>query len=101
VATFDEAKRCPICKEVGNLTHTANGDAGSKIHTFTCQKSSCKWFNTGWLVQVLRDGTIPERPKGESEFPSLDVFAALRGDQMVADIMRSITTTTEKRPGDR
>jgi hypothetical protein len=62
--TFEEAKICPKCKQPGEQTHVENGPRGSKIHTITCKTAVCTWFETGWVVQVLSDGTIPVRESG-------------------------------------
>lgn len=69
--TYEEAKRCPKCGNPGEETTTARGPHGSTVHTFTCRTELCRWYNTGWVVQVNADGSIPLRGAGEKDFPDL------------------------------
>lgn len=67
--TFEEAQRCPECKEPGDDRIEQTLAIGSgKMHFIYCVNERCEWFNTAWMVQVLPDGTIPERPK-DSRYP--------------------------------
>jgi hypothetical protein len=90
-----------MCKETGRLTRTTSDGRGGKIHSLVCQNDRCKWFDTGWLVQVLANGEVAERTKGDSEFPPLSAFAELRAAGYVAAINREVTRTTSKRPTDK
>lgn len=72
--TLEDAKDCPICNIPGKLAGTSPVAGGSKVLTFLCQNERCRWFDTGWIVQVKPDGTIPERKSGPKEFASLDVY---------------------------
>lgn len=67
--TFEEAKFCPKCGKSGLVTKVTPGPKGSKVHVVTCMNEACKWYQTGWLVQTMRDGSVPTRPKGVKEFP--------------------------------
>lgn len=68
--TYEEAKRCPKCKVPGVLKLTKAGERrGSKIEVFHCETQGCKWYGTGWTVQINADGTIPTRKPGLSEIP--------------------------------
>lgn len=62
-STYDEARRCPKCKELGDKTSEqslrTSMQRGAKLHIFTCRNERCKWFETTWSVQVNPDGTIP------------------------------------------
>lgn len=66
--TLDEASRCPICKEPAQQTVSRSGSRGSKLHTYVCRNQNCRWYDTGFLVQVDSNGDVYERPKGEKEF---------------------------------
>jgi phage FluMu protein Com len=58
--TYEEAKRCPKCREPGRDTGvTRRGPRGSVIHTIECANPRCKWFNTAYIIQTNPDGTIP------------------------------------------
>ena len=72
MASWDEARRCPKCGHAGEETVKSPGPDGSKIITLRCDTTVCLWYNTTWVVQVLSDGTIPERhPGGEKTFPKI------------------------------
>lgn len=57
--TFDEARRCPKCKELGKDTGSQKASGGSTVHKILCMNDRCKWFGTTYVVQVNADGTIP------------------------------------------
>jgi len=60
--TFDEARRCPSCAELGQpagIRPTENRRQG-KLHIFKCQNERCEKFDRDWVVQVRPDGTIPD-----------------------------------------
>lgn len=65
--TFEEATHCPKCKEPGKETMKTPTGKGI-VHTYTCMNERCTWFETGWVIQVLPDGSIPLREKGEKQF---------------------------------
>ena len=66
--TWEEARACPRCGNPGEETKRESGPKGSTVYVLTCRTERCKWENTGWLVQVNRDGSIPERQKGDKDF---------------------------------
>ena len=74
MATLEDAIRCPKCQENGKEVKRTPGPKGSRIYVFHCQKETCKWFGTGWTVQVKADGTVPERQKGPKQFEQLSVY---------------------------
>lgn len=72
--TIDEAKCCPRCSQAGEQTAVSSGPRGSRIYNFACRNPICRWYNTGWIVQVKADGTIPIREPGEKEFGPMPNF---------------------------
>ncbi len=74
MATLEDATRCPKCQTTGREVKKSSGPKESKIYVFHCPNDKCRWFNTGWTVQVNANGSIPERVKGEKEFPALSVY---------------------------
>jgi len=70
VASLEEAEHCPKCDQVGEVQMTVQlGRREGKAITYHCKNQLCRWFNTGWVVQVLPDGSIPNPSKGEKQFP--------------------------------
>lgn len=72
--TFDEARRCPACEELGQAAGIRDADStnrrAGKLHIFRCQNQRCKKYNRDWVVQVRADGTIPDPTKNrEKSFP--------------------------------
>lgn len=57
--TYDEARRCPRCNELGSDEGSKSGPRGSRMHTIRCRNERCRWYNTTYIVQVNRDGSIP------------------------------------------
>ena len=76
MTTLEDAKRCPRCGEPGeeNGMRPAGPGAvpGTKMLTVLCRVESCRWFGTGWVIQINPDGTIPEaNTKQEKAYPKL------------------------------
>lgn len=78
-STLEEAKRCPRCKQAGDLQSTIRqprpGGHGWRreivtVNVFVCKNERCRTFDETWIVQVNADGSIPERKKGPKEFPN-------------------------------
>lgn len=51
------------------------GDNESKVYVYQCANERCVWFETQWIVQVQKDGSVPVRPSGtrgrDKDFHSL------------------------------
>lgn len=69
--TFDEARRCPRCEELGLLGKSTGRRDGSRIHTVTCKNDRCKWYDTSWVVQVMADGSVAKPEKHDKFFPAI------------------------------
>lgn len=69
--TFDEARRCPRCEELGLLGKFKPMRDGSKLHTVTCKNERCRWFDTSWVVQVMSDGSVAKPQKHDKFFPAV------------------------------
>lgn len=59
--TFEAAKRCPKCQEPGHQRHVERLRDGGKVFGLECKNQVCPWYDTGWVVQVDKDGEIPDR----------------------------------------
>lgn len=59
--TFEEARRCPICGNPGEDRKAIKSTAiaGAKLHYIYCVTQLCRWYDTFWIVQVNKDGSIP------------------------------------------
>lgn len=71
---YEEARKCWKCKQYGKLDKTipCENKADGKVEIFVCESQTCPKFEETWIVQVLPDGTIPERTLGDAkEFPPL------------------------------
>jgi hypothetical protein len=65
-STFDEARRCPACKEPGRRSYTQPQADGSKVETYMCDNARCEFSEVGWIIQVLPDGSVaPKRSQAE------------------------------------
>lgn len=71
--TFEEARRCPRCKNFGDEWSRHPGDRNSTVYVFVCVTEGCKWHDTTWIVQVNADGSIPtrNREREDKEFKPL------------------------------
>lgn len=72
--TYEIAKSCPKCGHYGELQYTHPGPrGGSRVEVYLCTNEVCLWYETGWTIQINKDGSIPDRTKGPKQFPSLKV----------------------------
>ncbi len=71
MATLEDAQRCYKCSQQGTKVKESPGPRGGKVYVFHCQNPVCPVFESGWLVQVKSDGTIPERERGPRQFEPL------------------------------
>jgi hypothetical protein len=75
MATWEEARLCPKCSVPGREVSTQPARvSGSKVVVLQCDNDRCSWHETQWIVQVLKDGSIPVRKPGAKEFPELDMY---------------------------
>jgi hypothetical protein len=67
---YEEAKRCPRCKQTGLLvrTHQNEPRPGAKIEVYQCDNELCITHRDRWIIQVNADGSIPQRQAGPKEF---------------------------------
>lgn len=91
--TFDEARRCSTCGELGQpygVKPLENRRRGS-LHVFKCQNKRCKKYDRDWLVQVRPDGTIPEPTLDrEKSFPEDRGVAKARIERARASVDRLV-----------
>jgi hypothetical protein len=99
MATFEEAKQCPKCKqpgEEGKFIVSADRQSGSKTVQIFCRNNRCKWFNTPWTVTVKADGSVPDpqdhsrRPKTYTGFEDHDRIARQVQAAIEADEARAV-----------
>jgi len=88
--TLEEAVRCPKCSMPGRLTSsqavTSGRGRGGQVHVYTCATERCQWFGTGWTVQVMADGSIPERVQGPKEYPAMTPNEKAAAQRYLEDI---------------
>lgn len=61
MTALDEASKCPKCGMTGERGRAMDTERhGVKVIMFTCKTVLCRWFETGWPVQINPDGSIPE-----------------------------------------
>lgn len=77
--TWDEASRCPKCKnpmKTQNKSKAINGEG--HVYVLECANRVCLWFEETKLVQRLPNGEVPIRETREKEFPALTEGAKAR-----------------------
>ncbi len=65
--TIEAAKRCPRCGNPGRNTKVSHNADRSRMETYTCESKNCPWFNTGWVLQIMGDGTLARRAENASK----------------------------------
>lgn len=91
VTTLEEAKRCPKCGNYGEdriqrpVDRSTGLKAGTMVHIIYCVTEICPWFNTCWMVQVNKDGSIPP-PQNHTGHPK--VYQGFEGhDQQAKELI--------------
>jgi hypothetical protein len=98
--TFEEASKCPKCGEYGEESSkkpTRDGRGRPiEVITLLCRNASCKWFGTGWFIQVNEDGSIPEAYSGvrnsDKHYPKLSQESASKIED---NILRQLELETK------
>lgn len=70
--TYDEARRCYRCKELGRQVGKQRAPERhmGEFHVYRCQNERCIGFERDWIIQVRPDGTVPKpEMKREKSFP--------------------------------
>lgn len=68
--TFDAARRCPKCAELGFLKDSKPIARGNKLHTVICLNERCRWFNTAYVVETNEKGEVaPPRTRMSKAYP--------------------------------
>lgn len=83
LTTFEKAKRCPKCDQPGEASLHKNLPRGGKVYTVMCRNEKCRWFDTGWAVQVNPDGEVYDRTK-DPMGGKLKTYPALSPGQLAA-----------------
>lgn len=73
MTSIEEAAKCPKCSEPGRLSKTVNASNGNgKVRTYICENERCRWYSTGWVVQVDISGQLVEgNHRGSKSFEAL------------------------------
>lgn len=86
--SYDEARRCRRCQELGVIVSTKNDRRGGKSVTVQCRNNRCRWFNTNYAFDVRADGTVPpaviNRPKSFPKVPDMTDTMRERVDRQLA-----------------
>lgn len=89
MATFEEASRCPKCEQPGRPgSPQPSAKPGVRVVPVTCENERCRWYNTGWLVQLNPDGSVPdpsETPRGPKQFDRADGLTIAQNMQQAAE----------------
>lgn len=98
--TFDQARRCPTCQELGRASGTRPADTKNRragtLHIFRCENTRCKRYDRDWLVQVRADGTIPDPTTDrEKSFPLERGTARERIEKARASVDKLVRQTLE------
>jgi len=80
---YEDAKRCPKCDQPGELKGTSVIERGARVETYHCMNEDCSWFNTGWAVQINRDGSIPEHNTSDPKQFALPDWAKNAADREI------------------
>jgi hypothetical protein len=102
--TFEEARRCPGCKEPGkevSARRPHDAPRGTVVHVFTCENTRCPDEGDRWLVQTNPDGSIPQPgQKGPKAFErpreSTTVMQYARDELALMDFMSTHPDLTER-----
>jgi len=97
--TFENASRCPKCDTPGEDRKDDTGPKGSTLHYIYCVNSRCKWFDTFWIVQVNKDGTVPPAKDHTGE---KKIYEGFEGhDQRAQELIETLKRNAEAelRPG--
>lgn len=89
---LEKRKRCPKCDEPGREEGVRlSGDFTKKVMTMICENQRCQWFQTGWVITLMLDGSLPPVDAPEVLRAKPRAFPAepgVYGDQREAEARR-------------
>ena len=57
---LEKRKRCPKCDFAGREEGIRpSSDLTKKVMTMICENERCVWFQTGWVITLMLDGSLP------------------------------------------
>lgn len=94
VSMLEEASACPICKQPGRVVISIRQRVPSgkmaTIDTYNCDNERCRWYGTGWVVQLNDDGSIPVRNPnkrgGDREFEEMSPIFKQAADHDIEEM---------------
>lgn len=92
--TYEDAKRCPKCSDVGLICsiHRSTGARGQRcnVETYQCMNDRCARKGDRWIVQINDDGTIPVRDESNQrkQYEPLDIFKLSAGARLLEQVQR-------------
>ena len=99
MATWEDASRCPICKEAGREDVTKSLGRKGKVITLICENRACRWYNTGWVVQVGPNGEIPDPTTGrDREFAPKSGFVESMANRAMEELAMDDPSLIDKLP---
>lgn len=106
VSMLEEASACPICKQSGSVVRsdkqrTPSGKMAT-IDTYNCLNERCRWYGTGWVVQLNDDGSIPTRNPnkkgGDREFDEMPQLWKDRARHDIEEMRHLMSTGLDQAP---
>jgi hypothetical protein len=92
--TLEEASKCPRCDNFGDVgPRRPTAKPGYDCIVITCKTELCPWYDTGWIVQINPDGTIPDAAppgtvRGAKQFDVLPDDAIRAANEQAAAFQR-------------
>lgn len=63
--SWEEASQCPRDQFTGKVTGRRPLPGGGQLVTLVCPGDNCEYADTGWLVQIRPDNTIPDKREAD------------------------------------
>jgi hypothetical protein len=85
---FEEAKRCPKCKQPGEEVAESKAPSGDGVlKFFRCENTRCPEVGERWVVQIRADGTVPSPTdnRGPKTYTKLSNDRLAHGRRIVED----------------
>jgi hypothetical protein len=93
LTTFEQAKRCPKCDQPGDASVHRGLPGGGRVYTVMCRNEKCRWFDTGWAVQINPDGEVYDRAKDQmggklKTYPAMTPGQLAQGQRAIEDVVK-------------
>jgi hypothetical protein len=99
--TLEEAKKCARCSLPGEQVSESPAPTSAGLRPGTlvimvyCRNEECRWYNTGWPIQVNPDGSVPVIDHSQTEKNYQNLIPDEAQQRFIDSVQRQLDAETQ------